>query len=83
MRGRGAAAPGTVEPDKSSLWMDLFSLDSGEDTDPPYKVHAFGSRENSPPPPPPPRDRKNLATALLTWLKENLQRPSSLTIRKS
>ena len=48
MRGRGAAAPGTVEPDKSSLWMDLFSLDSGEDTDPPYKVHAFGSRDNAP-----------------------------------
>ena len=27
--GKGAAAPpGPVEPDKSSLWMDLFSLDS-------------------------------------------------------
>ena len=34
-------------------------------------------------PPPPPRDRKNLPTALPTWIKENLQRPSSLTIRKS
>ena len=79
MRGRGAATPGTVEPDKSSLWMDLFSLDSGEDTDPPYKVHAFGSRDNAPLPP---RDKKNLATALLTWRKENLHRPRYLTIRK-
>ena len=29
MGGRRAAAlPGPIEPDKSSLWMDLFSLDS-------------------------------------------------------
>ena len=56
----------------------------GEDTDPPpppppYKFRAFGSRDNAPRSP---RDKKNLATALLTWRKENLQRPSSLTIRK-
>ena len=25
---RAAALPGPIEPDKSSLWMDLFSLDS-------------------------------------------------------
>ena len=52
----------------------------GEDTDPPplYKARAFGSHDNAPPPS---LVTKNPATALLTLLIENLQRPSSL--RKS
>ena len=89
--GRGScSSPRTVEPDKPSLWVDLFSLESvilivvtcicfpfswGR-IQTPYKVPAFGSRDNPP-------VTKYLATALLTWRKENLQRPNSLTIWKS
>ena len=62
----GSCRPGTVEADKSSLWMDLFPLDSvilivvtcicfqfsrGRIQTPPYKARAFGCRDNAPPPP--------------------------------
>ena len=97
--GGGQLPTGTVEPDKSSLWMDLFPLDwvilivvtcicfqfsrGRIQTPPPYKARAFDSCDNAAPSPPSLLVAKKLATALLTCLKENLPRPSSLTIRKS
>ena len=98
--GGGQLPPGTVEPDKSSLWMDLFPLDwvilivvtcicfqfsrGRIQTPPPPPTRLVPSTVAIMPPPPPSLlVAKKLATALLTCLKENLQRPSSLTIRKS
>ena len=98
--GGGQLPTGTVEPDKSSLWMDLFPLDwvilivvtcicfqfsrgRIQTPPPPYKARTFDSCDNAAPLPTSLLVAKKLATALLTCLKENLQRPSSLTIRKS
>ena len=60
----GQLPPGTVEPDKSSLWMDLLSLPlviliavtcicfyfHGGGYRPHYKARAFGSHDNAPSP---------------------------------
>ena len=62
--------------------LHLFSIFMGEDTDPPlYKARAFGSHDNAPHPLP--CDKKpSYGPAYFAYI-ENLQRPSSLTIRKS
>ena len=90
--GGGQLPPGTVEPEKSSLWMALFPLDSVILIVVTCICFQFSRGRIQTPPlqgswvaimPPPLLVAKKLATALLTCLKENLQRPSSLTIRKS
>ena len=64
--------------------LHLFSIFTREDTDPPPPTRLVPSTVAIMPPPPPSLlVAKKLATALLTCLKENLSRLSSLTIRKS
>ena len=94
--GGGQLPPGTVEPDKSSLWMDLFPLDSVILIVVTCICFQFsrGRIQTLPPatrlvpsavaimPPPPPRGKKTCyGPAYLPQRKP--QRPSSLTIRKS
>ena len=89
--GGGQLPTGTVEPDKSSLWMDLFPLDwvilivvtcicfqfsrGRIQTPPPYKARAFDSCDNAAPSPPPSSWQKNLLRPCLLASKKTCNVP--------